>query len=343
MQLRTIIGAVLVAALTACGGGGGGSQIPLGSNSQTNAGTAGGSAASAPSGARTWTVNAGASHRDGALQALDFFNESITIDVGDSVTWTSASLHTVSFLEGSNFTPFTAPPVPAGSSTEDGSTFTSSGILGPGQTYTLTFTKAGTYVYYCLLHPPEMVGTIIVQPAGTPYPHSQGFYTGQGNASANNQLAAAQASIQLFPFADNGTTLAAGISPGLSGGAPSNSSVWRFLDAHALTSETTVTIPVNGIVTWVNESNNEPHTVTLPVAGQPLPPLPGDPFTPPMGIVINGVNIYDGTQVTNSGPFGTAAGLPTNSYSLKFTKAGTYKYFCLFHDALGMEGTVIVQ
>lgn len=342
MHIRVIISLLLIAALSACGGGGGGSQLPAGANTSQNNGS--GRLGDTPPGgsAQSWTVDAGASRRGGALQALDFFSNSIVIDVGDSVTWTSASLHTVSFLTA-GMSPFTAPTNPAGGNTEDGSTFTSSGVLGPGQTYTLTFTKAGTYTYYCLLHPPEMTGQIIVQPAGTPYPHPQGFYTGQGNAKANAELSDAQSALALFPFSDGGTTLAAGISPGLSSLPPSNSSVWRFLDSDTLTSETTIAIPVNTTVTWVNESNNEPHTVTLPVAGQPLPPLPGDPFTPPMGIVLNGVNIYDGTQVTNSGPFGTAVGLGSNSYSLKFTKAGTFKFFCLFHDAFGMEGTVIVK
>lgn len=340
-RFASMLTLVSLAVLSACGGGGGGTtHLPAISNAP--AANTSGSAPSAPSAStrQAWTVDAGASHRDGALQGLDFYSSTIVIDEGDSVTWTSASIHTVSFLTA-GMSPFTAPPVPAGGSTEDGSTFTSSGVLGPGQTYTLTFPKAGTYTYYCLLHPPEMAGQIIVQPAGAPYPHPQGYYTGQGNQQANADLSAAQSAIALFPFERGGTMLAAGISPGLSSPPPSNSSVWRFLDTTNLTN--TVTIPVNATITWVNESNNEPHTVTFPIAGQPLPPLPGDPFTPPMGIVQNGVNIYDGTQVTNSGPFGTAVGFPGNSYSLKFTKAGTYRYFCLFHDEFGMEGTVVVQ
>jgi plastocyanin len=203
-----------------------------------------------------------------------------------------------------------------------------------GQTYTLTFPKPGTYTYYCLFHPPEMSGQVIVQPAGTPYPHTQGYYTGQGFAAGNNDLSGAQASIALFPYADGGTTLAAGIAPGMATGSPSRSSVWRFLDAKNLWSS--VTIPANTTITWVNQSNNEPHTVTFPVAGQPLPP-DENPGSPP-----SGGPAYDGSTLTNSGPFGTAIGLPTNSYSLKFTKRGTFVYYCLFHDDYGMIGTVKV-
>lgn len=228
------------------------------------------------------------------------------------------------------------PPVATGGNIVDGTAFVSSAVLGPGQKYTLTFPKAGTYVYFCLLHPPEMTGKVIVQPAGTPYPKSQGFYTGQGNKSENSILSDAQGALKLFPFTPGGATLAAGISPGLSNLPPSQAAVWRFLDDSNLGS--TVTVPLGTTITWINESNNEPHTVTFPIAGQPLPPLPGDPFTPPIG----GPN-YDGTSLVNSGPFGTAVGFPGNSYSLTFTARGTFQYFCLFHDDFGMEGTVIVK
>jgi len=130
-----------------------------------------------------WYLFAGDNRRDGALQDLDFFTSTITIDNGDSVTWTWRGEHTVSFLLPGQ-SPFTAPITPAGGSTEDGTTFTSSGDQTAPFSYTLTFTKAGTYTYYCLLHPPEMMGQVMVQPAGARYPHPQGYYTGQGNAAA---------------------------------------------------------------------------------------------------------------------------------------------------------------
>lgn len=287
-----------------------------------------------------WQLFAGDNRRDGALQDLDFFAVSITIDVGDSVTWTWRGEHTVSFLLPAQ-SPFTAPITPAGGSTEDGTAFTSSGDQNIPFSYTLTFTKAGAYTYYCLLHPPEMVGQIIVQPAGARYPHPQGYYTGQGNAAANSELAAAQASVRLFPYADGGSTLVAGISLGLSTGTPSHSTVYRFLGADNLNA-TTTTVAVGTTVTWVNQSNNEPHTVTFPVAGQPLPPsILNNPFSPP-----SGGSTYDGSTITNSGPFGSGAGAlggGPNSYSLTFTKPGKYVYYCLFHHEFGMIGYIVVH
>jgi plastocyanin len=287
-----------------------------------------------------WQLSVGANRRDGALEDLDFFTSTITIDAGDSIAWAWRGEHTVSFLLPDQ-SPFTAPITPAGGTTEDGSAFTSSGAQTVPFSYTLTFPKPGKYVYYCLLHPPEMVGEVIVQPAGTPYPHPQGYYTGQGNAAANSELAAGQAAVRLFPYTDGGPTLVAGISPGLSTGTPSHSTVYRFLGADNLNA-TTTTVVVGTSVTWVNQSNNEPHTVTFPVAGQPLPPsILNNPFSPP-----SGGPTYDGSTITNSGPFGSGAGAlggGPNSYSLTFTKRGTFVYYCLFHHEFGMIGYIIVH
>ena len=68
------------------------------------------------------------------------------VTVGSTVTWTNedAQPHTVN--SGENATP-------------DG-TF-DSGILAPAATYDFTFTEAGEYPYFCLLHP-NMVGTVSV-------------------------------------------------------------------------------------------------------------------------------------------------------------------------------------
>jgi plastocyanin len=45
----------------------------------------------------------------------------------------------------------------------DNGAFTTSGLLGSGATYSVTFTAAGTYTYHCNIHP-NMVGTIVVSP-----------------------------------------------------------------------------------------------------------------------------------------------------------------------------------
>lgn len=282
-----------------------------------------------------WLVQAGGSSQNEALQALQYYPGTITIDAGDSVTWQfpAGEPHTVTFLG-----PKSAPPppndpnnpVPAGGSSYDGTTYTSSGFLLGGKGYSLTFPKAGTYTYYCLIHG-EMVGKVVVQPAGTPYAQLPYQIAGTTTTAVAADLKSASDVLSQFPYTPGGTHLAAGMSPGLGGQTLTNASVVRFLSGDSL-SDTSVTVPVGSTVTWTNLDSNLPHTVTFAAVGQTFPQM--DPFSPP-----SGGNTYDGTTLVNSGPlFGG------QSFSLKFTVPGTYTYHCLFHDDTeNMIGTVIVQ
>ncbi len=69
--------------------------------------------------------------------------QSFTVKVGGSVTWVNrdATTHTV---------------------TDNNKAF-DSGNIASGATYKYTFTTAGTYQYYCTIHP-FMKGTIVVTP-----------------------------------------------------------------------------------------------------------------------------------------------------------------------------------
>lgn len=73
-----------------------------------------------------------------------FSPQSVTIRVGDTVTWTNmgSATHTTTSDSGD----------PAS---------WNSGDLAPGKSFSFTFTKAGTYTYHCAIHP-FMTGTIIV-------------------------------------------------------------------------------------------------------------------------------------------------------------------------------------
>jgi amicyanin len=69
----------------------------------------------------------------------------LTVPVGTTVVWTNRDdvPHTV---------------------TSTDKTFKSSGALDQGDSYSYTFTAAGTYNYYCTVHP-FMTAKVIVQPA----------------------------------------------------------------------------------------------------------------------------------------------------------------------------------
>jgi plastocyanin len=157
-----------------------------------------GAATPAAAGANTWDVWAGAGGMSQA-RVMRFIPRELTIAVGDTVRWTDQTAgepHTVTFLGG------TEPPedtiiepqasgmpkliqsyetlLPAGDSSFDGTGYHNSGFLGlppdivsllhlNGNSYELTFTKAGEYPYYCVLHsggPDDqqgMTGKITVQ------------------------------------------------------------------------------------------------------------------------------------------------------------------------------------
>ena len=70
----------------------------------------------------------------------------IQVSVGGTVTWTNDDSQPHTATSGENATP-------------DG--FFDSGIMAPSATFEHTFTEAGEYPYFCLLHP-NMVGTVRV-------------------------------------------------------------------------------------------------------------------------------------------------------------------------------------
>ncbi|HLX60317.1 MAG TPA: cupredoxin family copper-binding protein [Planctomycetota bacterium] len=81
------------------------------------------------------------------IQNFAFTNDPITINVGDTVTWT-------------NNDSVTHEPV------SDTGAF-DTGPIAPGQSASFTFTSAGTYSYHCSIHP-FMKGTVIVAAPAPP-------------------------------------------------------------------------------------------------------------------------------------------------------------------------------
>ena len=127
----------------------------------------------------------------------EFLPRTVEAEVGEPVTWTVDGIdHTISFNVPKYFPIFTVeddgdvvwepeayepvgwkvpervepegedeepPPRAADVGEWDGKGgFRSSGALSPGDTFTVTFTKAGTYPFACVLHP-QMVGTVEVE------------------------------------------------------------------------------------------------------------------------------------------------------------------------------------
>jgi plastocyanin len=90
----------------------------------------------------TPTAGATAQSTSVAIKDFEFGPATITIKVGDTVTWTNngPSLHTVTADDGSF----------------------DSGNVDVGKTFSHTFQSAGTFAYHCTIHP-FMKATVIVQ------------------------------------------------------------------------------------------------------------------------------------------------------------------------------------
>ena len=71
------------------------------------------------------------------------------INVGDTVTWTMVGMsHTVTSTDSVESNMLTRDPM-------------DSGFLAAGESFSYTFTDAGTYTYRCEPHP-SMTGTVVV-------------------------------------------------------------------------------------------------------------------------------------------------------------------------------------
>ncbi|MDE1829212.1 MAG: cupredoxin domain-containing protein [Thaumarchaeota archaeon] len=124
------------------------------------------------------TISSGAANTKGTCSPTSCFNpQTLNINVGDTVTWTNADTvgHTATSGKPSD--------------NQTGTVFDSS-LISAGKTYTSpAFNTAGTYNYFCQVHP-WMTGQIIVGAAGasSPATSSGSNMTGMSNmTSSGNQ------------------------------------------------------------------------------------------------------------------------------------------------------------
>ena len=97
-----------------------------------------------------------------------------TVTAGDTVTWNfggAALPHTTTFCGNDCDSPTTAP-------------LWDSGIVSDGSSFSFTFSDAGTYLYFCTIHPTEMRGQIVVEAAHQAEPTAGSSDGGQPDASA---------------------------------------------------------------------------------------------------------------------------------------------------------------
>jgi plastocyanin len=306
-----------------------------------------------------------------------FLPAKVVITAGDSVTFSSASFHTVTYnpkpiplimpdpakgtytgisdAAGAPFYFDGQPKLiynpqafgPFGPKTISGVVPASSGGLSPRSekappaTATYTFPKPGTYKLFCTLHP-GMKGTVVVKPAGAAVPKTP--------AQVKAQALQAQTAAYPKAIALNNTKVAAPntVLMGVGGGVAMLAYYPKVL-----------TVKAGTTVNFVNKSSSEVHNIVLgpkkyieqfgkttdifPTApGSPNQATPILPFgTDPKPLTYAGAtthgNGFFATQLTAGAPIG----LPHAS-RVTFSTPGTYKYYCFIHGP-DMGGTIVVK
>jgi plastocyanin len=309
------------------------------------------------------------------LDLNGFFRRRVTIHVGDSVRWVFSRrvVHTVTFLPPGQKTPALEVPDPAhpytgfnnaagapfwfngqpslqvppehafpqGGSSTDGTNYANSGLSAPAfHPYKLTFTKAGTFRYICLVHP-GMAGSVKVLPKGRAVPSDK---ADRAARTAEFARAVKQAG-QLARFTPTGNTVVAGHDSG-------TVSWFRFFPR-------TMAISVGQPVRFSIASKSEIHNVTFAptayrdalekdlIMAQPQPSgpprlqfnplifLPSDPVLPPY------TDLNHGNGFLNTGVLDTNPNTPPpSSADVTFATPGTFTFECTIHP--GMEGTIKV-
>jgi plastocyanin len=305
-----------------------------------------------------------------------FFPAKLTINAGDSVTFSSATFHTVTYSAGKPppglFAPGTgtydglndaagqpfyfdsltsfvynaAAFAPAGGKSIVSGVPVSSGVLSPATPKsppakaTYTFPKAGVYQLFCTVHP-GMKATVVVKAAGAPLPLSAAQVTAKALTDTSAAWAKAKA-LAAAPVPKNTVYAGVGSSTAILGFFPS-----------------VLKIKAGTTVTFREHSPSEVHnTVFGPkkyilAFSKKTDLFPGGPgsknqVTPVYlyGTEPKGGYTYDGTNHGNgfsSTPLTASAPhvpLP-RAAQVTFSTPGTYKYFCFLHGP-DMAGTVIV-
>jgi plastocyanin len=297
-------------------------------------------------------VTAGVGDRTVAGQA--YLPGAFTVNVGDTVAFSIGSddPHTITFGQGPADVPpdawpltgFTAPapdappPYDLGTATFTGAEFLNTGILfGKTSTAAITFEAAGTFPFFCAIHP-GMTGEVTVSADATPT--TQAEADAAAEASRQQLLGAVEplregrtAAITSAPNAD-GTTgwqvfADASTDTGpLPGGGTGHMELLEFFPA-------TFEIAAGDSVTW---TASRTHSVTFIPEG--VDPATVFPTFEAAALPVGGTT-YDGTAAASSGFLNLGPGTPS-SYTLSFPAEGTFPFFCAIHAELGQIGTLTV-
>jgi plastocyanin len=300
-----------------------------------------------------------------AGEVNDFFPHQVTVRQGDTVQWQGMSIgfHSIDIPKlGATDLPFILPTnttaggltdyagnpfwfngqpnlgfnpqlfAASGANNYDGRSRSDSGLsVGRPVPFKLTFTKPGTYAYFCDLHY-GMRGTVVVAPKGAKVPTA---------AQEGNDIAVQQARDTKVAKALARTNVTGRISVGVAGDGSVEILAMFPRNLHVRTGATVAFV--------MPTTTGEIHTATFGPADY-LKPLGTSITNPaPTATVLYpssqsgplGVPGTHGNGFANSGALDRGDDTPFKAQAkFKFTAPGTYRYVCLLHPF--MQGTVVV-
>lgn len=321
---------------------------------------------------QTFTVLVGLDDKTTGAAIDGYFPTTIHVHVGDTVLWkkNSDEIHTVTFLGNMPKAPDLLIPMPnapqgamminpvagfpamAKDGTFDGTAFANSGIMGPDQgqatQFSLTFTKAGSYQYVCIVHGVEdMIGTVVVDDPSVSVPTQA-----QDDAQGKTEMDALMAKI---PAIAKEAVAEIPADVANSDGSTNHFVLVGYTEGQIdldFFFPQTLQVKTGDTVTWeFSKQDVAPHTITfLNGATAPAPvkaiPQPNGPplltFDPFVALPQNADKPLTNMGVFSSGILDPTAPGP-HQFALKIGNyTGTLNYQCILHDDLGMLGTLTV-
>ncbi|HEV3364851.1 MAG TPA: hypothetical protein VG795_12080 [Acidimicrobiia bacterium] len=293
------------------------------------------------------TIKAGVSDpTHNQIAVLQYMPAKATVAVGQKVRWVwdeTKEPHSVTFLPpgqkapdpGSDESLF-APAPPTGP--YDGVALVNSGLqpLGPQSVppFEMTFAKAGSYSYLCVIHP-QMVGTIVVADAGetaaavkTRGDHEQGQWLAEGNEAYQKLMSATPVATK---NRNGSTTWKVEM-----GTTTPHTDILAFAPVPAA-------VKKGDSVTFVNNSM-APHTASFfndtPPIMNPLDPAVAKVAPGPSPQKLSNKGLFNTGVLPPNAPPGAGPPEKARSFTFQVPTAGDYQYICIYHAPSGMAGMI---
>ncbi len=197
----------------------------------------------------------------------------------------------------------------------------------------LTFAKAGTFQYYCVVHP-LMTGTVEVTDdaaaADTPADVAD-----RGDLELEGFLVEGEAAKKALESAESRKETSGGVTTWFveMGKTTEHTDVLAF-------APTSPEIKAGDKVTFVNNSS-APHTASFgDVPQDPTDPAAAAPSPGPSPVTLGAGGFFNSGELPPNFPPGAGPPLAARSFTFNVPKAGAYEFVCILHIPSGMAGSI---